>query len=96
MKSSYDKERGFCCIDKPYIINLGIFIGNEPKHFIASISLFYKDLIILLSKTFYEEINSIVKVVEHELIVPLLTISFYNHKRCMSMLLELVYANTSG
>ena len=70
MKSSYVKERGFCCINKTYIINLGIFIGNEPKKNIASISLFYKDLIILLSKTFYEEINSIVKFVEHELIVP--------------------------
>ena len=58
--------------------------------------LVYRDLIILLSKTCYEEINSIVKVVEHELIVPLITISFYNHKRCMSMVLELVYANTSG
>ena len=58
--------------------------------------LVYRDLIILLSKKCYEEINSIVKVVEHEFIVPLINISFYNHKQCMSMLLELVYANTSG
>ena len=56
----------------------------------------YKDLIILLVKTYNEEINSIVKVVENEVIVLLLAISFYNHKRCMSMLLELVYANISG
>ena len=58
--------------------------------------LVYIDLITLISKTCYEVINSIVKVVEHELIVPLLTISFYNHKLCISMLLEQVYANTSG
>ena len=43
------------------LLNLGIVISIEPK-LIASISLFYNDLIIFLSKTFYEEINSIVKV----------------------------------
>ena len=76
MKSSHVKEQGFCTIDKPYIINLEIFLGKEPVHILHRYPLFHKDLIILLNKTCYKEINSIVKVVEYELMVLLLIIYF--------------------
>ena len=42
MNSSYVKERGFCSIDKPYIINLGFFVGNEPKHILYRYPCLYR------------------------------------------------------